>query len=118
MKSLEDLQKMCDEEAKRLKLRIENNYQYTIIVSSSTHALMKGSRDTINTIIEALATTDQVVKVMQDGHIEPSDADPIVEVYDQKNQKTTYQQVDVDRAKEIVERHIIHGEIIEDYVLK
>ena len=118
MKSLEDLQKMRDEEAKSLKLRIENNYQYTIIVSSSTHALMKGSRDTINTIIEALATADQVVKVMQDGHIEPSDVDPIVEVYDHENQKTTYQQVDVDRAKEIVERHILHGEIIEDYVLK
>lgn len=118
MKSLEDLQKMRDEEAKSLKLRIENNYQYTIIVSSSTHALMKGSRDTINAIIEALASTDMVVKVMQDGHIDPSDVDPIVEVYDQNNQKTTYQQVNVDRAKEIVERHILHGEIIEDYVLK
>lgn len=118
MKSLEDLQKMRDEQAKSLKLRIENNYQYTIIVSSSTHALMKGSRDTINTIIEALAKTDKIVKVMQDGHIAPSDVDPIVEIYDQNDQKITYQQVDVNRAKEIVERHILQDTVIEEYVLK
>lgn len=43
--------------------------------------------------------------------------EPMVEVYDRDNNKTTYCLVDSNKAKEIVVKHLIEGQVIEEYTV-
>jgi len=43
--------------------------------------------------------------------------EPIVEVFDRDDNKTTYVLVDSAKAKEIAEKHLKHDEIIDEYTV-
>ena len=43
--------------------------------------------------------------------------EPIVEVFDKDDHKTTYVLVDAKKASEIVTRHLINDEVIDEYTV-
>ena len=43
--------------------------------------------------------------------------EPIVEVFDKEDNKTTYVLVDAKKAKEIVAHHLMRDEILEEYTV-
>ncbi len=44
--------------------------------------------------------------------------EPIVEVYSAESGKTTYVNIDADKAKQIVDQHIINGTVVEEYLIE
>lgn len=117
MKSLEDLKKIREEAQNRMTMRLDDEQKYRVVVGMATCGIAAGARPVLNTIVEEVAKEKLPVTVLQTGCIGLYTLEPIVEVFDKEGNKTTYVLVDVEKAKEIVRRHLIQGEVIEDYTV-
>lgn len=117
MKSLEELKKIRDQAKKQMAMRDSNENDYRVVIGMATCGIAAGARPVLNTIVEEVAKAKLPVTVMQTGCIGMCTLEPIVEVYDKNNQKTTYVLIDPVKAKEIVLRHLVHGEIIDEYTV-
>lgn len=117
MKSLEDLKKIRLAAQNKMTMRMDEEQKYRVVVGMATCGIAAGARPVLNTIVEEVAKAKLPVTVLQTGCIGMCTLEPIVEVFDRDDNKTTYVLVDSKKAKEIVTRHLIHDEIIEDYTV-
>lgn len=117
MKSLDDLKKIRLQAQNKMTLRMENDQKYRVVVGMATCGIAAGARPVLNTIVEEVAKAKLPVTVLQTGCIGMCTLEPIVEVFDKDDHKTTYVLVDAKKAKEIVTKHLMHDEVIEDYTV-
>jgi len=117
MKSLEDLKKIRALAKSNLAMRNNEDNEYRVVVGMATCGIAAGARPVLNTFVEEIAKANLPVTVMQTGCIGMCTLEPIVEVFDKDNHKTTYVLIDPKKAKEIVLRHLTHGEVIEDFTV-
>ncbi len=117
MKSLEDLKKLRDQAQNKMQMRVDDNDKYRVVVGMATCGIAAGARPVLNELVEEVAEKKLPVKVLQTGCIGMCTLEPIVEVYDKDENKTTYVLVDKDKAKEIVEKHLINDQIVEEYTI-
>lgn len=117
MKSLEDLKKIRLAAQNKMTMRMDEDQKYRVVVGMATCGIAAGARPVLNTIVEEVAKAKLPVTVLQTGCIGMCTLEPIVEVFDRDNNKTTYVLVDSKKAKEIVARHLMHDEVIEDYTV-
>lgn len=109
MKSLNDLIKIRDEQAKILNMRNEKT-GYRIVVGMATCGITAGARPILTALIDEVAKRDlQDVTVSQVGCIGECALEPIVEVYDKSGHRTTYCKVKTKDVEKIIEQHIING---------
>ncbi|MCD7809420.1 MAG: (2Fe-2S) ferredoxin domain-containing protein [Erysipelotrichaceae bacterium] len=117
MKSLDDLKKIRATAQNRMTMRLDEDHQYRVVVGMATCGIAAGARPVLNTLVEEVAKQKLPVSVLQTGCIGMCTLEPIVEVFDKDNNKTTYVLVDSKKAKDIVERHLKHNEVIEEYTV-
>lgn len=117
MKSLEDLKKIRLAAQNKMSMRMDDDHKYRVVVGMATCGIAAGARPVLNTIVEEVAKAKLPVTVLQTGCIGMCTLEPIVEVFDQNDNKTTYVLVDSKKAKEIVARHLMHDEVIDDYTV-
>ena len=117
MKSLEDLKKIREAAQNKMTLRMDDNQKYRVVVGMATCGIAAGARPVLNTIVEEVAKAKLPVTVLQTGCIGMCTLEPIVEVFDKDDHKTTYVLVDAKKAKEIGECHLLRDEVIEDYTV-
>ena len=117
MKSLDDLRKIRDQAKAKMTMRENSENEYRVVIGMATCGIAAGARPVLNTIVEEVSKAKLPVTVMQTGCIGMCTLEPIVEVFDKNNEKITYVLIDEKKAKEIVHRHLMHGEIIEDYTV-
>ncbi len=86
----------------------------TILVGMSTCGMSAGAKDTYRSLETLLEGSDHTLTFT--GCIGMCFREPLVEVRD-GGTRTIYGNVDAKRAKEIVERHLEGGEVIEEYVV-
>lgn len=117
MKSLDDLKKIRATAQNRMTMRMDEDQKYRVVVGMATCGIAAGARPVLNTLVEEVAKAKLPVTVLQTGCIGMCTLEPIVEVFDRNNEKTTYVLVDAKKAKEIVDRHLKHDEVIDDYTV-
>lgn len=117
MKSLEDLKKIRIAAQNKMSMRMDDDQKYRVVVGMATCGIAAGARPVLNTIVEEVAKAKLPVTVLQTGCIGMCTLEPIVEVFDKDDNKTTYVLVDSKKAKEIVTRHLMHDEVIDDYTV-
>lgn len=117
MKSIEDLKRIREEAKAKMSMRIESDYKYRVVVGMATCGIAAGARPVLNTLVEEVAKHKLPVSILQTGCIGMCTLEPMVEVYDRDNNKTTYCLVDSNKAKEIVVKHLIEGQVIEEYTV-
>ena len=117
MKSIEDLKRIREEAKAKMNMRLESDYKYRVVVGMATCGIAAGARPVLNTLVEEVAKHKLPVSILQTGCIGMCTLEPIVEVYDKDNNKTTYCLVDSNKAKEIVVKHLIEGQVIEEYTV-
>ena len=83
----------------------------------ATCGIAAGARPVLNTIVEEVAKAKLPVTVLQTGCIGMCTLEPIVEVYDKDDHKTTYVLIDAKKAKEIVLRHLMNDEVVDEYTV-
>lgn len=117
MKSIEDLKRIREEAKAKMSMRLEDDYKYRVVVGMATCGIAAGARPVLNTLVEEVANNKLPVSILQTGCIGMCTLEPMVEVYDADNNKTTYCLVDAKKAKEIVVKHLIEGHVIEEYTV-
>ncbi len=117
IKSLEQLRKIREETRKKMSLR-EGKYRFKITIPMGTSGITMGAREVMKAFLDAIeehGLTDVVVT--QTGFMGSRNIQPLAIVEDKEGYKVTYGNLTPEKAKEIVERHIIKGEKIQEYVV-
>ena len=119
MKSLAELQAIRERVQNRVNIRQANENQIRVVVGMATCGIAAGARPVLNELAEKVQEknlTDKII-VSQTGCIGLCQYEPIVEVYEPGKEKVTYIKMDVDKADEILERHLIGGHVVGKYTM-
>ena len=118
MKSLEELKAIREKMQGQIGLRNETSDQTRVIVGLATCGIASGARPVLNTLADAVQSKGLTnVTVTQTGCIGLCQFEPIVEVLEPGKDKVTYVKMTPEKALEVVEHHLIHGEVIKKYTI-
>ncbi len=115
--SLEDL-KRVREEALRKRDMMSASGQKRIIVGMGTCGIAAGARETMKAILEKIEREGlSGISVTQTGCIGLCEMEPIVQVQIGDSEKVTYGKVNSEIASQIVEKHVLGGNVFKEYVI-
>lgn len=118
MKTLEELKAIRDRMQGQVGLRSENDTQTRVVVGMATCGIASGARPVLTALSDLVQEKNlKNVAVTQTGCIGLCQYEPIVEIYEPGQEKVTYIKMDPEKAKEIVEKHLIAGQIVKDYII-
>ena len=118
MKSLAELQAIKEKMKNKIVLR-EGSSDIRVVVGMATCGIAAGARPVLNAFVEAVNNenlTDKVT-VSQTGCVGYCQLEPIVEIYEAGKDKVTYIHMTADKAKEVVEKHLKGGVIVNEYTV-
>ena len=119
MKTLEELKAIREKMQSQVSMREEDHARTRVLVGMATCGIASGARPVLNklsTLVQEKGLTDKV-SVTQTGCIGLCQYEPIVEVFEAGKDKVTYVKMTPEKAKEIVEKHIKGGKIVEEYTI-
>ena len=119
MKSLAELKAIRDRMQGEVNMREDDNsHHIRVVVGMATCGIASGARPVLNKLAEDVQAKhlDNVI-VTQTGCIGLCQYEPIVEVYEPGKEKVTYVKVNEEKAKEILEQHLVRGQVLDKYLL-
>jgi len=119
IKSLDELMNIRKKHEENVSLRDNDNSSQTkLLVGMATCGIASGARETLNELLKEIKAQGlDNVKIVQVGCLGYCHSEPTVEINVPGEDPILYGPVTVDRVKELVERHIINHEIIEELVI-
>ncbi len=118
MKSLEELKAIRERMQGQVGLRGEDENQTRVVVGMATCGIASGARPVLNALSELVQTKGlENVAVTQTGCIGLCQYEPIVEVMAPGKEKVTYVKMTAEKAAEVVEQHLIGGNVVAKYTL-
>ena len=118
MKSLAELAAIRDKMKDKVAIR-EGDDQTRIVVGMATCGIAAGARPVLAAFVDDIAKaglTDKVT-VTQTGCIGICQYEPVVEVFEAGNEKTTYVKMTAEKAQRVVDEHIKGGRVVEEYTI-
>lgn len=118
MKSLAELKAIRERMQGQVGMRGEDSNQTRVVVGMATCGIASGARPVLLKLSEEVQKRGLGdVIVTQTGCIGLCQYEPIVEVFEPGKDKVTYVKMTPDKAAEIVEQHLIRGQIVDEYTL-
>lgn len=118
MKSLAELKAIRDKMQGQVNMRDKDSNHTRVVVGMATCGIASGARPVLNTLAETVQKKQLTnVIVTQTGCIGLCQYEPIVEIYEPGKEKVTYVKMTSDKAKEVVEQHLIRGHVLTKYTL-
>ena len=118
MKSLEELKAIRESMQAQMGLRKEDSNQTRIVVGMATCGIASGARPVLMALSDAVQEKGlKNVMVTQTGCIGLCKYEPIVEVIEPGKEKVTYVKMTPEKALEVLEKHIIGGQIVKEYTI-
>lgn len=118
MKSLEELKAIRERMQGQVGLRNESSSQTRVVVGMATCGIASGARPVLTTFSNMVQEKNlSNVAVTQTGCIGLCQYEPIVEVMAPGKDKVTYVKMSPDKVAEIVEQHLINGNIVTKYTI-
>lgn len=116
-KSLEDLKRLRDEALERRQGQPAVE-RARIVVGMGTCGIASGARETMKAILDVIERQNlSGVTVTQMGCMGRCEWEPIVQVSVGGEPKVTYGHVSAERARKIVQEHVIGGSIVAEFVI-
>lgn len=117
MKTLAELSAIRERMKNKVALR-EGESKYRIVVGMATCGIAAGARPVMNALLEEITAKglEGQVHVSQTGCIGICQYEPIFEVF-HGDEKTTYVKMTPEKAKEVIEAHIVNGKVLTDYTI-
>lgn len=118
IKSIEDLKKIRDEAKDMINLRVDNETKTRVVVGLGTCGIAAGARSVMLAILDELKkrNIDNVI-VTETGCIGLCQYEPIIDVIKPGQSKVTYVNMDPEKAREVVVKHIINNQVVDEYVV-
>lgn len=118
MKSIAELQALRDEMKAKVGARREGEYRMRVLVGMATCGIAAGARPVLTACTEEVAKRNLTdVFVSQTGCIGICQFEPVVEIYDESGQKTTYVHVTPDKIPKIISQHVVNGNPVLEYTI-
>lgn len=118
MKTLEELRAIREKMQGQVGLRSENESQTRVVVGMATCGIASGARPVLTALSDAIQTKNlSNIAVTQTGCIGLCQFEPIVEVMEPGKDKVTYIKMTPEKAMEVVEQHLIRGQIVSKYTI-
>jgi len=115
LKSVAELNELKEKAKDKFAVK-ENGMK--IIVGMATCGIAAGAKPILEALNEEVKSKKlENVTIAQAGCIGLCQYEPIIEVLEAGKEKVTYVKVDAEKAKEIINCHIIGGRIISDYTI-
>ena len=118
MKSLAELQAIKERMKNKIVLR-EGTGEIRVVVGMATCGIAAGARPVLGAFVEAVNNGNLAdkVTVSQTGCIGLCQLEPIVEVYEAGDVKTTYVKMTPERVATVVEKHLKGGNVVEEFTV-
>ena len=118
MKSLEELKAIKEKMQNKVALRTSSG-ETRVVVGMATCGIAAGARPVLNAFVEAVNENGlaQEVTVSQTGCIGICQFEPVVEVFEAGNVKTTYVKMTPEKAKAVVEKHLKGGNVVSEFTI-
>lgn len=118
MKSLEELKAIREKMQGQVGMRSENTAGTRVIVGMATCGIASGARPVLTALVDEVAEKKlENVQVTQTGCIGLCQFEPIVEILEPGKEKVTYVKMNPEKAKEVVEKHLMRGQVISEYTI-
>lgn len=118
MKSLEELKAIRERMEGKVGFRSEDHTMTRVVVGMATCGIASGARPVLTALSNAVQEKKlSNVSVVQTGCIGLCQYEPIVEVIAPGEDKITYVKMTPEKALEVLEQHLIRGQIIAKYTL-
>lgn len=119
MKSLEELKAIRDKMRGQVGLRAEDKDVTRVVVGMATCGIAAGARPVLTAFSDAVQEKNlKDVMVTQTGCIGLCMYEPIVEITVPGKEKVTYVKMDAEKSKEVIEQHLVRGQIVDKYTIK
>ena len=117
IKSLEDLKKMREEAQRKQELKSASG-KTEIIVGMGTVGIAAGARETLKAILKFVEehNLDNVI-IRQTGNIGIDSFEPVVQVILPDQEMVTYGHVSHEKAITIMEKHVVNGQVVTEYLV-
>ena len=118
MKSLAELQAIKNRMKDKVVLR-EGSGDVRVVVGMATCGIAAGARPVLNAFVEAIseAGLSDSITVTQTGCIGICQFEPVVEIFEAGNVKTTYVKMTPEKVKTVVEKHLKEGNVVSEYTI-
>jgi NADP-reducing hydrogenase subunit HndB len=117
IKSLEELKRLREEALEKRQAKATTG-QVQITVGMGTCGIAAGAREAMKTILNVIEAKNlSGIVVKQTGCMGLCEWEPIVEVVVGAEPKVAYGKVSVERAKRIMQEHVIDGKVIPEFVI-
>ena len=118
MKSLEELKAIRDRMQGQVGMRSEDDTQTRVVVGMATCGIASGARPVLTALSDLVQEKNlHDVSVPQTECIGHCQFEPNVEVFEPGQEKLTYIKMKPEKAKDVVEQHLIQGRIVKDYII-
>lgn len=118
MKSLEELKAIRERMQGQVGMRAEDDSQTRVVVGMATCGIASGARPVLTALSDLVQEKNLTnVAVTQTGCIGLCQYEPIVEVFEPGKEKVTYVKMTPEKAKEVVDQHLIRGQIVKEYII-
>jgi NADP-reducing hydrogenase subunit HndB len=118
IKSIEDLEKIRKQAKDMINLRVENESKTRIVVGMGTCGIAAGARNVMLAILDELKkrNIDDVI-VTETGCIGLCQYEPLLDVIKPDQSKVTYVNLNPEKAREIVVKHIVNNKVVDELVI-
>lgn len=116
IKNLSDLRKIKDDLQNKIKLRETSDSPDSVVqikVGMATSGIASGAKEVMSFLIDELDRRKIDAVVTQVGDMGYCYAEPTIEVKKPGQDPLVFGYVNTDKAKEIIEKYIINGELVE-----
>ena len=118
MKSLEELKAIREKMQGQIGIRSEASNQTRVVVGMATCGIASGARPVLTALSDAVQAKKLTnVTVSQTGCIGICQYEPIVEIMEPGKDKVTYVKMTPEKALEVVEQHLIRGQVVQKYTI-
>ena len=119
MKSLEELKAIRDKMQGQVGIRGEEENATRVVVGMATCGIAAGARPVLTAFSDLVQEKGlKNVAVTQTGCIGMCMYEPTVEVMEPGKDKVTYVKMTAEKAKEVVEQHLIGGTVVTKYTIQ
>ena len=118
MKSLAELAAIRERMQNKVVIR-EGTAATRVVVGMATCGIAAGARPVLNAFVEGVANANlgDKITVTQTGCIGICQYEPVVEVYEDGKEKTTYVKLTAEKAEKIIKEHLIGGKVVAEYTI-
>ena len=118
MKSLAELQALRDKMKNNMGVRGDDTGNIRVVVGMATCGIAAGARPVLQAFTEEAAARGLTnVTISQTGCIGICQYEPVVEIFEDGKEKTTYVKMTPEKAKRVVEEHLKGGKPVSEYLI-